>query len=180
VTLQAAILAIMLGSHPHWTDKDESPEDRAARLTPEAAHVYEVAELRIGGREPVEVAAFLLALPRYESHWARYIQEGCVRIPKGAANCDRGKARSFWQAWQVSCQAAWRLARGSSAASRAFAECAARRWVGAWYRCQRYFRDPAEGAFAGYRSMCTRFPSSGARARTWRHMVARLHTLMAK
>lgn len=112
-------------------------------------------------------AAILLALGWHESRFARYVGRGCRDIPEGASDCDGGRARSYWQAWRVTCRSAWRLPRGSEAATLAFAACALRRFHGSAKRCRG--RHPAgywAGAFSGYRSVDCLWAPGAERART--------------
>lgn len=167
MTLVDAALAIMLAQPAHWTDKDEAPKARVSRFRPVAAFMVEAAK---GDRH---VLAAELVLWDAESKGARYVQAGCIRVPKGAADCDGGRARSPWQMWPKACPAGWALPRGSHEALKAFAGCAARLWQAARRRCQSANDDPLVGAYSGYRSMC-RWEPAKRRAARHRVMLARL------
>jgi hypothetical protein len=143
--LMNGILAILLAMAPSVYDT-EGPDARRERMGELAEIIAEVAEGR-----PSDAAA-LLTLGRFESNFAQYVGEGCVTVPKGAADCDNGRARSYWQMWQVACPAGWKTERGSREATEAFARCAVRHFRGALARCRTRTRlSYIAGGFAGYR-----------------------------
>lgn len=169
--LRATVLALLMQMPAHWSDVDEEPAARAARMTAVANDVAQVALTRPAGWEPVEVAAALLTIGWKESNFARYVGAGCTELPvhpktkRRAPNCDTGRAHSYWQLWLVACTPLRELERGSPAAQTAAAQCAAKRFVGAYYRCRSVDNDPLVGAYAGYRSMCGVVKDTRARAR---------------
>ncbi len=115
--LTETILAVLLSQAPHFTDKDETPEARRARLSP----VAEAIALAAGDR--LDDAAALIAAGTSESKWARYVQEDrCAEGPSGS-KCDGGKSRGLFQVrdW---CSAAWSTPSSSPEALRAGAGCA--------------------------------------------------------
>ncbi len=171
--MQAAILLILLNSTPHFSDT-ASPEQRLARLTVVAAEQARVANMRIGGWEPRRIAAALLAIGHHESRFAEYVGAGCLVIPKGAPDCDAGRARSYYQLWRRACLKAWAQVPGSRAELREGTECAARRLIGAYYRCRADNpKNPLFGAFSGFRSAC-RWEGAHSRVRTFSSYLARL------
>lgn len=116
-------------------------------------------------------AALLIALGEAESDFAGYVGAGCVDVPPGAPDCDKGKARSYWQAWRVACPQAWELPRGE-AATAAFASCARRRFWGAVRRCRgRHPSGPLAGGFSGYAGRGCDWPGGTARAARYRRRL---------
>jgi hypothetical protein len=157
-TLEERVRAVLGESPPSRWDADERGRDE--RLDALASIIADASS------GPLD-AAILLALGWHESRFAGYVGRGCRDIPEEAANCDGGRARSYWQAWRVSCRQAWELPRGSEQATRAFAACALRRFHGSAKRC--HGRHPAghwAGAFSGYRSVDCTWRPGAERART--------------
>lgn len=101
VTLKTAVLALLLQAPPHWSDVAEAPSARASRLAEAAADIAEAALVKPPGWGPVwpalDVAAAMVNLGGRESHWARYVADGCHEIPRNAAtgkvaaHCDHGE-----------------------------------------------------------------------------------------
>lgn len=168
-----AIVAILLAWPAFYTEVDEQPEKRRARLVVAAIEIEQASRAT---REPGETAAALLALGFHESRFAAYVGEGrCHEGPKGA-RCDNGKARGYFQLWLVACPSAWRLEPGSRESLRAEARCAARAWRGARLRCRnRHPAGPIAGAFAGYRGADCEWSRGARRAKTWDRLVGRLN-----
>ena len=168
MTLADAVLAVLLSLQPHVSDLDEAPGARKARL---GAIAQDIATASKGNRDR---AAALIVLGSRESHFASWVGDGCQGDPpKGSGDCDKGRARSYWQVWARGCRKGWALPVGSRAAQAAFAGCAARLWQAARRRCQSANEDPLVGAYSGYRSVC-RWEPAKARARRHRVMLARL------
>ena len=162
--LQAAVLSVLMGLTPSKWDTG-APAARRSRLEPVSDAIA------LASRDPQE-AAILIALGDAESHFAEYVGAGCEEVPEGAANCDGGKARSYWQAWQSACPAAWKLPRGSQDSVYAFADCAIRRFRGALSRCREQTTlGYWAGGFSGYRqlSRCS-----------WRPAVSRANAMHVK
>lgn len=147
--MKGAILVILLSLAPHKTDKDEPVDARRARLETIAEDIAAAAD----GRR--DTAAALVTLGWRESRFARYVGQGCVNVPKGHANCDSGRARSYWQVWSKGCRPGWALPPGSREAQAAFAKCAGRLWRAARRRCG----GTLFGAYSGYRSFCVWEPA---------------------
>lgn len=165
--LETRVRGVLAGMPVSRWDADE--EGREGRLDDLARIVADVAESDLD-------AAILLAIGGEESNFAGYVGRGCTDVPKSAANCDGGRARSYWQAWRVACRTAWELPRGSEQATYAFASCALKRFRGAAKHCRG--RHPAgywAGAFAGYRKSTECAWGPGARrAETLALRVAQL------
>lgn len=162
----------VIGRTPPSSWDQESEAQRAVRLDL-AAHA-----VRLGSQGDEQLAAALIALGQHESGFAQYVGEGCDPVPKGAANCDGGRARSYWQAWRVACPRAWELPRGSREATIAFAVCAGKKLQGQAKRCQG--QHPAgywAGAFSGYRSTPCDWKPAAERART---MQVKLQLLQSR
>ncbi len=118
-------------------DRDESPESIARRraVLADAVRGYSVRE-----------RALLLAVGFGESRFAEYVLHDCNwRPPRSVGNCDKGKARSYWQLHQATCPVLWTLPSGSDAAVHAAAECAIRQLRYGMARCK-----TIEGALAVY------------------------------
>ena len=148
--LQPAILEVLKSFPVHESDKDEDPKAREKRL---GGVAEDVAIASSGDREK---AAALLTIGKFESHHARWVGAGCVGTPpKGVGDCDKGKSRSYWQMKITACPEGWLHPPGSRRAQKEFAKCAARRWIGAYYRCKNdHPKGPLAGAYSGYWSMC--------------------------
>lgn len=163
-TLKAAVLALLVQVPAHWSDVDEDPGARRARLDVAAGDIAEAALVKPAGWGPtwpaLDVAAAMVNLGRAESQWARYVADGCHELPvnprtgKAVAHCDRGRAHAYWQVWAVGCPALVDVERGSRAEQVAAARCSARLFVSAFVRCKEADKDWMVGAYAGYRSKC--------------------------
>ena len=157
-----------LQSMPRSRFDVDGPDGRADRLSRLAGVIARVSA------KPRD-RAILLTLGRNESAFAEYVGAGCTDIPEGAPDCDGGRARSYWQAWEVACPQAWKLERGSDEATEAFARCALRQMHSAARRCRG--RHPAgywAGGFSGYRSASCTWGPAAARARELEVRASRL------
>lgn len=68
-------------------------------------------------------AAELVAVGHHESHFAEWVgKDRCLRHP---SRCDQGRARSYWQIWQVACPRVWRPGLGRIERLRVAVSCAA-------------------------------------------------------
>jgi hypothetical protein len=163
------ILAILLAWPAFYTETDEQPEKRRARLVMAALAIEHAANATA---DPQETAAALLTIGFEESRFAAYVGEGrCSEGPKGA-RCDEGKARGYWQLWRVACPRAWQLEHNSRRALREQARCAARTWRGAKLRCRRrHPAGPVAGAFAGYRGADCTWHRGAKRAERFRRVL---------
>jgi hypothetical protein len=134
-----ATLAVML-AFPAYSLEQEDPESRRARLT-------DVAEAICGatGGSPTRAAA-LVTLWWMESSGAAYVQEGCLEVPKGAPDCDGGRAATPWQLHHSACPALRELTPGSYEWLAEGAKCADRQFASAYWRCHLGWW----GAFSGY------------------------------
>jgi hypothetical protein len=154
--LREAMVCLLVSLPPHYTDAEEAPAKREARMKEIAASVADAVK-KVHTADRVELAAAVLVLGWAESRWARYVGEGrCEDGPKGA-RCDpdrRGvaQARSYWQLHRRACRPLWAAPKGSTKALRAAALCAARHWHGGLKMCAgRCKWGPQAGAFAAYR-----------------------------
>ncbi len=162
-----AILSLLLGLPPHISDRDELPQDRHDRLTVVAQ------DIATASRGSLQVASALITLGSFESHYARWVGLGCVGAPPaGVGNCDKGKARSYWQLHRAGCPA-W-----ASGEQSGLAACAARAWSGAFQRCGRTLK----WAYSGYASgSCEWLRDAPQRAAMHLRVLAQLESrLVAK
>jgi hypothetical protein len=189
MTLLETTLAMLLALPPHFTDRDEPPDDRKARLT-NVAHAIDAATLRATcvnqpidckhlGRTRKQLVAALITIGWHESKWARYVQEGrCLDGPVGSRCDDRGtglpRARSPWQIERVAAPSLWATPPGSPEALHEGAWHAARLWAAAWRRCEGRAPTPAVGAFAGYGGTACVTPRAPARAAMFHRVQVRL------
>lgn len=165
-SLETRVYKALMAQPPAVVDT-ESKHERAIRMRGVARDVT-----RVSRKE--RDAAVLLALGWHESRWAQYVGAGCVEIPEGAADCDAGLARSYWQVHKW-CRPGWRLRRGHAKAPREFANCAIRHWRGALARCRN--KHPAgelAGGFSGYRFAPCDWSGGVERAKTYRRMLEAL------
>ncbi len=145
------LLAALQSLPVYYGDRDEGTPNRDARLAEvaaaEADAVYRATcQFRWRGPEcqpvwrgrPRELGLALVILGDIESHYARYVGDGrCHDGPRGA-RCDNGRSRTYWQAQERFCPAAWAHPQGSPAELTAAAWCAARalsvghRFCGDW------------------------------------------------
>lgn len=169
------ILAVLMAMPPSKFD-DETSTARLDRATETARVVASVSS-------SLNDAAVLLTIAHHESRFAQYVREGCIPdlIPDGAAPCDWGLARSYWQMQRAACRPGWALPRGSDEAQRAFARCALRQYKAALRRCRtRQNLGYIAGGFSGYGGIRCELPSSRARAETYRDMRRRLWAQKSK
>lgn len=141
-TTASIILRVLLALPPHQEDTDWPYRD--AELQPLAEAIAQTA------KTPQE-AAGLVTVAYEESRLARYVGDGrCHEGPPGA-RCDNGRARGYFQLWQVACPQAYRFKAGTIASLKAEVVCARRLLVSGYKRCQSV--NPAgswAGAFAIY------------------------------
>lgn len=183
-TLKTAVLTLLLQAPPHWSDVDEDPDTRRARLDVTAADIAEASLVKPKGWgstwPALDVAAAMVNLGKRESNWARYVADGCQVLPvhpktgKPAAHCDRGRAHAYWQVWAVGCPALVGIVRGSREEQQAVARCSARLFVAALVRCREVDADVMVGAYAGYRSKCDIVADTRDRARTHYEVKSKL------
>lgn len=127
-----------------YVDRDESPESLAHRRAVIAD---------AGRKHSARERALLFAVGFGESRFAEYVLHDCRwRPPRSVGNCDRGKARSYWQLHQATCPVLWELPSGSDQAVHVAAECAIRQLRFGMQRC-----GTIEGALAVYGGMSCGF-----------------------
>jgi hypothetical protein len=118
-----------------------------------------------------------------ESRWCRYVFEGCFNIPKGAgANCDKGKARGYFQEHFNTCQTAYQFAPGTPESLHAEIQCAAGMWRASLQRCRgRHPAGDIAGAFGGFagRIGCT-WPQGAQRATEYDTTLAKFLRIKAQ
>lgn len=121
-------------------------------------------------------AAALITLGNAESRFATYVAEGCLVIPKGAAHCDKGKARSYWQvhSW---CAEGWATAPGSTESLEPFAKCALKHYQWAKARCKARSQDPELGGFSAYKQGRCDWPGAVPRLAEYKRTLRKLQTL---
>lgn len=125
---------------------------------------------------PTWTLAAHVALTWHESRWARYIWNGCRRIPPGAPDCDGGYARTVYQLHKRDAESVWRLPDGSEAQVTEAVAVAHRRLMWAYRLCQG--KHPSgedwQGAFSGYTGRGCKWRGgpngTAARARTMRRV----------
>jgi hypothetical protein len=127
----SALLAVLLALPPYYLERGDPT--RAPRLE---AVAQELAAY------PPDVAAGLIAIGDAETHWARYVGEGCYQIPRHAPDCDGGRALGYWQLHRSTCPAAFVSPPWSRESLHEQVACAARLWDGQSRRCL-----PAGGGF---------------------------------
>lgn len=170
--LKAATLAVLLQLPPHWSDRDELPADRGARLDGIADDIAFAALERPPGWSAVGLAAGLLNIGERESHWARYVGAGCTVRPRNpdtgklAPDCDHGRAHTYWQLWNVACPALVKETPGSRSEQVVATRCAIAHFIRSFKRCSAVDADELVGAYAGYRSMCFIVADTRDRAKT--------------
>jgi hypothetical protein len=105
----------------------ESPEERALRLQPVAAEIWDASVNRPSGYSRAQWAAVMGALSWHETRLAKYVHAArCSDGPRGERECDSGKALGLFQVHRAACQEAWATEAGSHAELSASARCAAR------------------------------------------------------
>lgn len=157
-------LAVLRGFPVHFTDRDESPEKRDARLAEVASAIDAVTE------NPVERAA-LLTLARHESGLASYVHENrCAEGPRGDKECDRGNSKGIFQ---LKPNANHPTIPDSTLEQ---ADIALRLWRGGRASCARVVHDDLAAAFNFYGTGGSCAPSkwSKARADMTRRIAGRL------
>lgn len=120
----AALLALLLAQPAYYLERGDTT--RAPRLELVASEL---------AAYPPDVAAGLVAVGYAESGWARYVAEGCYQVPRGAPNCDGGRALGYWQLHRTTCPAAFSVPPWTRASLREQVACSARLWDGQSRRC---------------------------------------------
>lgn len=121
-----------------WVDRDKPPE--------RIAELRRVVTEAVSGFTARERAA-VLAIGGGESAWAEFVLFDCRDRPADASgDCDRGKARTYWQLHDAACPELRGVAVGSVESVRIGADCARRRWGYAMKVC----RGNVEQSFAQY------------------------------
>lgn len=152
MTLEAAVLSALLALTPHWSDAPTTERPERLRLLAQA-----IAEAT---NDP-DTAAALVAIVKHESNVAAYTWT-CAVIPRGAADCDKGRARSPFQLHRAGCLEGWR-----SGSIMDYAKCAARHWRGGKGRCERYAKDAMAARFRAYRGPCAPLADEYRRVKTY-------------
>lgn len=147
----------LVSSLPRFSlqDKDEPQDLRDDRLEKFSNTAYKASKNKPPEISRVQMLAILLELAYAETKLAMNVGIGrCDLMPKGQ-QCDKGKAKTYYQLWEVACPAVWdkALEPGSEEELEIAANCAARLFKSAYARCKgkNKYGDIA-GAFAGYRS----------------------------
>lgn len=185
MTLAEAVLRVLLGFRAFAAEPQPETElERQVRLTQAAIVMTDVAVSRPGKLEPMRAAAVLLTQGKAESNFARYVGEGqCMSGPAGA-QCDphhgKPRARGYWQPHRSACPRVWNHKPGSYAESREAAECIARLWAGAVWRCRNRAETPEAGGFAGLRGIDCTWRGGVRRARALTQTESRLRQLLAQ
>jgi|SRR5690606_39971735 len=152
----------------------ETADERAARLEPVAAAIWQATETTPAGFTRGQWAAVIAAVGWHESRYATYVTEGrCSEGPVGM-RCDGGRAIQAWQQWQPACPAAWRLPHGSREQLNESARCASRLLVSALRRCRSRAPSVLAGAFSGYAGASCVWKPAQRRERTARNFMGRL------
>lgn len=154
-------------------DLEEPPESRNPRLAVLASAIEKAAKNRRPRGVPERtMQAALMSIAYKETRLARNVGIGrCDLMPKGQ-QCDSGKAKTYFQLWEVACPAVWEegLEPGSQEELDIAADCAARLLTAAFNRCAGKNKHGVwPGAFAGYRSIDCQWegrPHQGPVART--------------
>lgn len=153
----AIILSVLLKLTPHVSDLHEPPEARLSRMTTIAEDIAHASRGDIGKM------AFLITKGSFESgNFASWVGAGCVgEPPPNVGDCDRGRARSYWQNHRRGCRDGWALPLGSHEAQRKFATCAVKLFAHGLARCK-----TLSGAYTAYGTggSCFGLPSAGKRA----------------
>ena len=120
-SLVGAIFLVLAQLQPVWGDGELLP-DRWERLHGVARVIARAAAEE---PDPVEAAAVLVALGDHETRFAADVGAGlCGAVASHDKRCDGGRARSYWQLWQVSCPELWNVEVGSEQATLTAARCA--------------------------------------------------------
>ena len=138
-------------------DKDEDQVSRDIRLSRLAVSVDRAVQKHkprgVSGRQ---MAAVLMTIAYMETRLAKNVGIGrCDLMPKGQ-QCDSGKAKTYFQLWEVACPAVWAdgIVPGSQEELDIAASCAARLYTSAFNRCANKNPDGNwAGGFSGYRSI---------------------------
>jgi len=169
MTLEQALLALLLAQPAYHVEiPDQTRQDRLEAVA------HELSAL------PQTVAVALAVQGYAESGWARYVAEGCTEIPKGSPDCDKGRARGYWQLWRNTCPSAYEYAAGTRESLHEEVSCAARIWNSSARRCSAMRGIPeAQGGFAAFSGSCVA-RSSERRATAYRSALARLERIRSR
>jgi hypothetical protein len=153
----------------------ESPEERALRLQPVAAEIWDASVNRPSGYSRAQWAAVNQALAWHETRLAKYVHMArCDTGPRGKRECDSGKALGLFQVHRAACRPAWAVEPGSHDELRESAKCAARLLRYAHNRCVSRAPTALQGAFSGYAGASCTLRDAPARERTAWLIAARL------
>jgi hypothetical protein len=150
-----SILAVLVSRPPAWSDRDQTREQRAAMLYPEAEAISRVA------KNTLEVG-ILISQSDSDTH-----NEGFVlrdECQKSRFKCDHGHALGPWSVhgW---CTAAWTLPHTSEASLEEQARCVLRQfWHGA-HAGRQHALTPIHAGFAALGSRPWAWPEAGKRAK---------------
>lgn len=160
-----SVLPILLLLPAYWPERHQDPAIRRGHLDAVATAIDAACAKPPAPLSVPECTAALATLGDAETHFANFVIEGHCH----GHQCDGGLARGPWQLHHLACPALWHTPRGSVAALKAGAKCAAVRFAAAKVHCHHGWI----GAFAGYRSFnqCTWGPARG-RAAEFRRMLA--------
>jgi hypothetical protein len=122
--LEATLFGALLALPPYYREPGDTTREARFRVV---AH-------ELSGLRPA-VATALIKIGQAESGFAAYVGAGCLVIPKGAPNCDGGRALGYWQLHRSTCPAAWRFPPWTIESLREQVTCAARLYQGAASRC---------------------------------------------
>jgi hypothetical protein len=148
----------VLSSLPRFMaqDLDEEQTERNIRLEKLSIAIDKgAAKYKPNGVSKKIMASALMTGAYIETRLAKNVSIGrCDLMPKGQ-RCDGGKAKTYFQLWEVACPAVWAssLEPGSQEELDIAAECAAKLLTAAYNRC--YNKNDLgiwAGAFTGYRS----------------------------
>lgn len=137
-------------------DLEEPDSARNTRLNKLSISVSKAAKKhRPRGFSERDMQSALITIAYKETRLAKNVGIGrCDLMPKGQ-RCDSGRAKTYFQLWDVACPAVWEegIQPGSQEELDIAATCAARLFTSAYYRCagKNDFGDVA-GGFSGYRS----------------------------
>ena len=173
--MTSAIHALLVALPPFAAEPTpETADERAVRLEPVAAAIWEASSGAPAGFTRGQWAAVIVALGKHESNFAKYVQEGRCSEGRPGERCDNGKARTFAQLHYAACPAAWQLEPGTVAELDAAAKCASRLLAAALRRCRSRNADPLAGSFSGYAGASCVAPWANRRANTARVFMGRL------
>lgn len=141
-----AVFRMLMALPPKYGESEPLPE-RWERMHAAAQAIASAADKT---PDPHLTARLLSAVAWHETRLSQWVGVGgCAKVGRDSSQCDGGRARSYWQLWQVSCPELWALEPGSREALEQAAHCASRHLWSGYRSCLAKFHGNSRLAWIG-------------------------------